>query len=130
MQANSQNDNNFDKTLRSVLKSYRQPVPENFVNRALKHIRQTEERQILARVIMQERFALASCIILVLVPVIMLLFFPHIVHIAAKEFNVLITKTCEIITADFYNDWGFTLILTFAFGFAVYLLMDLLTENN
>jgi hypothetical protein len=57
-------DDNFDKALGKALKSHSGPVPYNFTERVLGQIRREHERKVLARVVLQERLALAGCIVL------------------------------------------------------------------
>ena len=125
----SQYDNEFDKMLTESLQKYHQPVPVDFAEKMLKQIRQDEEKQILERVVMQEKLALASCIVLAVVSVIAVVF-SDIIFNVTREFVPLITKTCESVIADFYTVCGFTLILTAIFGCAIYFFADLLTENG
>ncbi len=63
-------DDNFDKTLSKALKSHSGPVPYNFTERVLEQIRREHERKVLARVVLQERLALAGCILLGVIMII------------------------------------------------------------
>jgi hypothetical protein len=58
-------EHDFDEMLGRALRASSEPVPADFTSKTLRQIRQAEERKILARVILQERLALAGCIALV-----------------------------------------------------------------
>lgn len=62
--ATNRMDDNFDKALAKELKSHTGPVPYNFTERVLEQIRKEQEQKVLARVVLQERLALAGCIML------------------------------------------------------------------
>ena len=63
-------DDDFDKALGKALKSHTGPVPYNFTERVLERIRREHERKVLARVVLQERLALAGCIAMGVIMVI------------------------------------------------------------
>jgi len=58
------NECDFDQMLGRALRSSSQTVPANFTGRMLRRIRDSQERRILARIVLQERLALAGCIAL------------------------------------------------------------------
>ncbi len=64
------NERDFDRTLGRSLRSFSEPVPADFTPRILARIRESQERRILARVVLQQRLALAGCIGLVAVAVL------------------------------------------------------------
>jgi len=120
----------FDEMLSGALKRHKNFVPTNFPEKILNQITRQQEQKILARVVMQERLALMGCIVLAVMSITAVAVFPESALTAASQFSLLIARTCKTITADFFSDWGFTLVLTIVFGFAVYILTDLLTLND
>lgn len=85
------NRRDFDEMLGRALRSSSQPVPADFTEKMLKRIRQSEEQKVLARVVLQERLALAGCIALVAAAVLAGLVFPdnaaEFLHRAAGAFT-------------------------------------------
>jgi hypothetical protein len=65
----------FDKILYQALKRHSEPVPADFAGRMLRQIREAENRRILARVVMEERLALAGCIVLGIMAIVAVVVF-------------------------------------------------------
>jgi len=63
-------EHDFDMMLGRALRSSSEPVPADFAGRMLKQIRQSREREVLARIVLQERLALTGCIVLLAVAVL------------------------------------------------------------
>jgi len=63
-------ERDFDRLLGRHLRSSSEAVPVDFTDRMLRQIRQSQERKILARIVLQERLALAGCIALVVAAVV------------------------------------------------------------
>ncbi len=70
-------DDKFGAMLAQTLHLSSEPVPEDFTERTLGWIKYTEERKILARMVLKERLALAGCIMLGAAAVIALVIFPE-----------------------------------------------------
>jgi hypothetical protein len=98
----------------------------------LKRLRQSEEQRILARIVLQERLALAGCIVLVAMVLAGGLFLPDAaaesLHRAAGAFTQRglafaegIPQTIEAIQGQ----WQFCLTLAVAAGIALYSLAEL-----
>ena len=129
MSADKLNEKKFDEMLRGALRWYSAPVPADFAERMLKQIREAEEQRILARVILQERFALAGCIVLGIITVVMATVFPSIAGSLAEQVEVFAAKISQAIESFSYQ-WQFYTVIAGMFGFAVYSLVDLLIGDS
>ncbi len=61
--SNDTNDKQFDEMLGRALKDHRESVPAGFTGRMMSQVELAEQRRVLARVVMQERMALAACLL-------------------------------------------------------------------
>jgi len=119
----------FDEMLGKALRLSSEPVPANFTDRMLKQIREVEEQKILARTIMQERLALAGCIVLGVIVIVLAAVFPSIagsLTVQAEAFADKISQTIEAVSYE----WQFYIVFAGVFGFAVYSLVDLLIGDS
>ncbi len=112
-------DDNFDKALGKALKSHTGSVPYNFTERILEQIRREQERKVLARVVLQERLALAGCLVL---GVIMIIVWVTSANVAA-DFTELtrtsINKVSETVTL-IVSQWQSYIVFVVALGFVLY----------
>ena len=130
-------EDNFDRILGRAMRSSSEPVPADFTGRMLKRIREADERRILARVVLQERLALAGCIVLAAAAVAAVVVFPdaiaEVFRSAAGGFTeqgrALIDRIPQAIEAV-QGQWQFYTVLTAVFGFAVYSLVGLLVGDR
>ena len=130
-------NNKFDEMLGRALRSSSEPVPADFTAKMLKRIRQAEEQKILARVILQERLALAGSIALAAAAVVAVAVFPEVI---AAVFNGIAGSFSDrgIILADripqaidaFRGQWQVYTVLAVVCGFAVYSFVDLLVGDR
>lgn len=131
------NEHEFDRMLGRALRSSSQPVPADFTQRMLKRIRQSEEQRVLARIVLQERLALAGCIVLVAVVLTGGLLLPDAaaesLHRTAEAFTQQgrafieeIPQTVEVIRGQ----WQWCLALGAAAGFAIYSFAALLLGDR
>lgn len=130
-------EHEFDRMLGRALRSSLQPVPADFTQRMLKRIRQSEEQKILARIVLQERLALAGCIALVAAVLAGGLAFPdaaaELFQRAAGAFTQRgrafiegIPQTVGVVR----EQWQFCLAMAAASGFAVYSFAALLLGDR
>jgi hypothetical protein len=118
-------EESFDKMLSRALQKHSEPVPADFSDRILRQIREVEEKRILARVIMEERLALAGCIVLGIITITSLLIFPGIaISVRDLLWNSIykITLTTEVTRYRWHSYIAFAGVL----GFVVYYFIDLL----
>ncbi len=137
MAAGRLNDDNFDKMLGRALCSISQQVPGNFTEKTLTRLRESEQRQILARVVLQERLALAGCIVLAAALCTLVVLYPDVilevfevftgrVTMRGRLFVETIPQTIEAVCGQ----WQLYAVLTAVFGFAVYSLGGLLLGDR
>jgi len=130
-------DDKFDEMLGRTLRSSSEPVPTDFTERMLGRIRRAEEQKILAHVVLQERLALAGCILFGAAAIVAVIAFPGaiaaIFQSAAGNFAERggalvdrIPQTIEVVRGQ----WQLYAILAAVAGFAVYSLVDLLADDR
>ena len=130
-------DNKFDEMLGRTLRSSSQAVPADFTQRMLRQIRQAEEQKILARVVLQEKLALAGCFALGAAAIIAMLAFPDtitavfnsIVGSFTERGGALVSRTTQRIETV-RDQWQLYTVLAAMAGFAVYSLVDLLAGDR
>ena len=130
-------DDKFDEMLGRTLRSSSQSVPADFTRKMLRQIRQAEEQKILARVVLQERLALAGCFALGAAAIIAIVVFPDTI---TAIFNSIVgsytTQSTTVVSRiprsinTVRDQWQFFTVLAALAGFAVYSLIDLLTGNR
>ena len=130
-------DDKFDEMLGRTLRSSSQAVPADFTQRMLSQIRQAEEQKILARVVLQERLALAGCFALGAAAIIAIVVFPDtitavfhsIVGSFTTQSSTLVSRIPQIINTV-RNQWQLFTVLAALAGFAVYSILDLLAGDR
>ncbi len=137
MLKNRPNEDKFDQMLGRALQRHSEPVPADFTERMLRRIEEAEKRQVLARVVLQERLALAGSIILGVAAIVVVVFFPDritgifgsIAESFTQQGSALISRIPQTIEAV-RGEWQFYTVMGAVFGFAVYSLMDLLLGDR
>jgi len=130
-------DDKFDKMLGRALRSSSEPVPADFTKRMLRRIRQAEEQKILARVILQERLALAGCIVFGAAAIVAVVAFPGAIAAVFQSAAGSLTarggalvdripQTIETVRGQ----WQLYTVLAAIAGFAVYSIVDLLAGDR
>jgi len=130
-------DDKFDEMLGRTLRSSSQAVPADFTQRMLSQIRQAEEQKILARVVLQERLALAGCFALGAAAIIAMAVFPDtitavfnsIVRSFTAQSSALVNRIPRSINTV-RDQWQLFTVLAALAGFAVYSLLDLLAGDR
>ncbi|MFQ6036445.1 MAG: hypothetical protein ACE5NM_11470 [Sedimentisphaerales bacterium] len=125
-------EDKFDEMLGQALKGHSVAVPADFTNRMLRQLREAQEQKILARIVLQERLALAGCIIFGSVAIIAATVFPDIATVVFRSIVVSVTQQQKVLVdripqaiKAFRGDWQFYTILGAVSGFAVYSLVEL-----
>jgi len=137
MLKNRPNEDKFDQKLGRALQKHLEPVPADFTERMLRRIEEAEQRQVLARVVLQERLALAGSIILGIAALVVVVFFPSTVTgflgsiggSFTEQSSSLIGRIPQAIEAV-RGQWQFYTVMGAVFGFAVYSLADLLLGDR
>ncbi|MFZ2148271.1 MAG: hypothetical protein WAV28_13725 [Sedimentisphaerales bacterium] len=130
-------DDKFEEMLGRALRSSSEPVPDDFSQRMLGRIRQAQEQKILAHVILQERLALAGCIVFGAAAIIAVLAFPEtlagVFQSIAGSFTqrggALVDRIPQTIEAV-RGQWQLYTGLAVMAGFAVYSLVDLFAGDK
>ena len=128
-------DDKFDEMLGRTLRSSSQAVPADFTQKMLRQIRRAEEQRILARVVLQERLALAGCIVFGVAAIVAMAALPDaiaaiyssIVGSFTTGSSALVSRSLESIVTVL-NHWQLCIVLAAMAGFAVYSLVDLLAS--
>jgi len=130
-------DNKFDKMLGRTLRSFSEPVPADFTETMLRRIKQAEEQKILARVVLQERLALAGCIVFGAAAIVAVAAFPDAIAAVFQSIagsftergGALVDRIPQTIEAV-RGQWQLYTVLAAMAGFAVYSLVDLLAGDR
>jgi hypothetical protein len=130
-------DDKFDEMLGRTLRRSSQAAPADFTQRMLRQIRQAEEQKILARVVLQERLALAGCIVFGAAAIIAMVAFPDnitavfnsIIGSFTERGSALVSKIPQTIKTV-RSQWQLYTVFAAMAGFAVYSLVDLLTGGR
>jgi len=130
-------DDRFDEMLGRTLHSSSPSVPTDFTERMLGRIRQVEEQKILARVILQERLALAGCIVFSAAAIVAAAAFPGAIAAVFQSIagsftergGALVDRIPQTIETV-RGQWQLYTVLAAVAGFAVYSLVDLLLGDR
>ena len=130
-------EDKFDEILARTLRLSSQAVPADFTRRMLGQIRQAEEQKILARVVLQEKLALAGCFALATAAIIAMAAFPEtiiavfnsIVGSFTERGGALVNRIPQSIETV-RDQWQLYTVLAAMAGFAVYSLVDLLAGGR
>jgi len=123
--------------LTRVLQRHHEPVPADFTDKVLRKPRQAQEQKILARVVLQERIALAGCVVFCGISFVAATVFPDIVAAALRGMAASVLQICGALTGEiqqtiraFIAEWQTYTIPVGALGFAVYSFIELSRGNG
>ncbi len=127
----------FDDTLTQALRKHSEPVPAGFTERTIQQICQADEQRILARVVWQQRFTLAACIVLGIGALVGILVFPSAIAGVFRSIGEnlsgqwsavsdKIPQTRDTITSQ----WRLYAVLGAACVFMLYGLLDILVGDR
>ena len=130
-------DDKFDEMLGRTLRSPSESVPTDFTEKMLGRIRRAEEQKILAHVVLQERLALAGCIVFGAAAIVAVAAFPGAIAAVfqsiagsfAERGGALVDRIPQTIEAV-RGQWQLYTVLAAMAGFAVYSLVDLLAGDR
>jgi len=125
----SQFKDDFGKILATALAKQTTPVPDDFADNVLKKIQAAEQQNILSKIILQERLALAACIVLPLSVLVFILTFPEFV-IKFSQQMVQICSTAVDTAMNTQFQWQSLIALAVAVAFAIYTFFDLLFADS
>jgi len=139
MVTGSLNEDKFDEMLGQSLRRHSEPVPADFTERMLKQIEESEQRQILARVVLQERLSLAGCIVFGVLAAVGVTVFPGriagvlrgIAAGFAERGGAYIDGIGRTISMETVrSEWQLYIILALVLGFAFYCVVDMLVGDR
>jgi len=139
MVAGKLNDDKFDEMLGQSLRRHSEPVPADFTERMLRQIKEAEQRQILARVVLQERLSLAGCIVFGVLAAVGITVFPgriagilrSIAAGFAERGGAYIDGIGQSISIETVrSEWQLYTILALVLGFALYCFVDMLVGDR
>lgn len=133
------NEDKFDEMLGQSLRRHSESVPADFTERMLRQIEEAEQQAILARVIWQERLALAGCIVFGVLAAVGVTVFPGRVagilrSIAAgfaERGGAVVDGIGQTISMEtIRSEWQLYTILVLVLGFALYCVVDMLVGDR
>ena len=133
------NDDRFDEMLGRSFRRHSEPVPADFTERMLSRIEEAEQRQILNRVVWQERLSLAGCIVFGVLAAVGIAVFPgRIAGILrgiaagfAERGGAYIDGIGQSISIETVrSEWQLYIILVLVLGFAAYCVLDMLVGDR
>lgn len=133
------NEDKFDEMLGQALRRHSEPVPAGFTERMLRQVREAEEQEILARVVLQERLALAGCLVFGALAAIGVTVFPGRVAGVLRSIGAnfterggaLVDRIGQSISIETVrSEWQLYAILALVLGFAVYSFVDMLVGDR
>ena len=118
-------DDKFDKMLRGALRARSQPVRSGFADKVLKQVQALDEQKILAKVILQERLALAVCIIVPAAAAVVIFAFPQVPAATWAGLKSMFYGIAKQIALIPHHNRQFWAVLVAVIGFAGYSIFDL-----
>ena len=128
MSVDKLNQDKLDEMLRRTFRASSQPSPADFTEKVLKQVRAAEEQRILARVVWQERLALAGCIAVAIAGVAAAAIFAAIDGGFTPTVQLLIYNI-GLSIKTFGSQWQLYVVFAGVFVFAGYSLIDLLVSD-
>jgi len=139
MVADKLNEDRFDEMLGQALRRHSEPVPAGFTERMIRQVKEAEEQEILARVVLQERLSLAGCILFGAIAAVGITVFPGRVvgilrDIAAglkERGGAYIDGIGQSISIETVrSEWQLYIILALVLGLAVCIVLDMLVGDR
>lgn len=133
------NDDKFDEMLGESLRRHSEPVPAEFTERMLRQIEEAEQRQILARVVLQERLSLVGCIVFGILTAVGVTVFPGRIAEMLRSIAANFTERGgayiegigqSIPIENVRSEWQLYIILVLVLGFAAYCVVDMLVGDR
>lgn len=127
---NSRHKDSFDKMLKVALRAHTVPVPGDFADNILKQVQALDEQKILAKVVLQERLALAVCIIVPAAAVVVIFAFPQVPATTWAGLKSTFYGIAKQIALMPHHNWQFWAVLATTIGVAGYSVFDLLFADS
>jgi len=126
---NKQNERRFDEILKKNLKKHREPIRQDFTQELLAKIRIVEQQKALAKVIRQERAALAAFILLPVGATAVMFAFPNLAAESAQLLTKLYSPIIQSIES-FINHWQLWVCYILAAAACLYAFYESLLREN
>ena len=123
---NDKYNDRLGRTLKTALRNYKLPHRADFAEKMLVKLTEQQQQKILAKVILQERLALAALILIPIASVIMIFFFPEVLI----GLSAWLGARCDVIWQDALKStelWPLWTVTLLAIGAAVYTVIDMLS---
>ena len=137
MTADRFNEDRFDRMLAEALRRHSEPTPLDFTKRMLTAIKQAEQQRILAGVVLQQRLALAATILLGVVTIISVVFFPAAIAVVFRTITGAVGEQTSMwfdrvpqVVETVRSQWQFYTVLAAVSGFAVYSFVESLLGDR
>lgn len=133
------NEDKFDEMLGQSLRRHSEPVPADFTEKMLREVREVQERQILARVVLQERLSLAGCIVFGILAAVGVTVFPGRIAGVLRSIATGLTERGGAVVdgigqtismETIRSEWQMYTILALVLGFAAYCVLDMLVGDR
>lgn len=113
------NADNFDAVLADALQKHTETVRPGFTDKILKQVDTLEQQKLLARIVMQERLALAGCVTLAISIISILVFF-------GKDFARILTKALQTVqnTTLPSPNWEMIMVVSVTIASVLYAFAD------
>ena len=127
---NSRHEDSFDNMLKGALRAHVEPVRSDFADTVLRQVQALDEQKILAKVILQERLALAACIIVPAAAAVVIFAFPQVPAATWAGLKSMFYGTAKQVALMPHYNWQFGVVLVAVIGFAGYSIFDLLFADS
>lgn len=119
----------FDEMLGRSLRGYKEPVPGDFTVRMLERVKEAQQQRALAKVIMQERIALAACIGAAVFSILGAVAFPGVGSSLIERISGFMGQIDQAVE-EVRVQWQFLVVIVGVVGIAVYNFVGLLTGDG
>ncbi len=127
---NSRHEDSFGKMLKGALRAHVEPVRSDFAEKVLKQVQAVDEQKILAKVVLQERLALAACIIVPAAAAVVIFAFPQVPAATLAGLKSMFYGIAKQIALMPHHNRQFWAVLVAVIGFAGYSIFDLLFADS
>lgn len=121
----------FDVMIEKALKTHCEPVPADFTHRVLSRVEEVSQRRILAHVVLQGRLAIAACIVVAVLAVVVAVVLPEdTAGVFGRLAGGLVDDSVAFVEAmpqaiqALSGQWRLILVSAAAIGFCIYGLVD------
>ena len=122
-------ENKFDAILSESLGSWQVDVPAGFIERTANRLADMQRQQILAKAVLQERLAIAGCVLLPMLAILVVWLFPAVPSFFAGLVEIFTRGICQA-TGFLGHGWQLWAGTCLAVGVLVYSLVDILAEGS